>query len=66
MCLYFELKLQIWDYAAAALIVTEAGCRVADIDGNQLSYTGASSAFCLSRGVKEIPEFLLSDVTKGT
>ncbi len=62
--LYFELKLQIWDYAAAALIATEAGCRVTDIDGNPLSYTGASSALCLSRGVKEVPEFLLSDVTK--
>ncbi|WP_035776859.1 inositol monophosphatase family protein [Butyrivibrio sp. AE3004] len=54
--LYFEMKLQIWDYAAAALIATEAGCKVTDIDGNPLSYTGASSALCMSRGVKEIPE----------
>lgn len=54
--LYFELKLQIWDYAAAALIAKEAGCRVTDIDGKPLSYTGASSALCMGRGIKEIPE----------
>ena len=53
--LYFELKIQIWDYAAAALIAQEAGCSVTDIEGNPLSYTGASSALCMSRGVKEIP-----------
>ncbi|WP_035775894.1 inositol monophosphatase family protein [Butyrivibrio sp. VCB2001] len=53
--LYFELKIQIWDYAAAALIAREAGCTVTDIEGNPLSYTGASSALCMSRGVKEIP-----------
>ncbi len=54
--LYFELKIQLWDYAAAALIAKEAGCSVTDIDGNPLSYTGASSALCMSRGIKEIPE----------
>ena len=54
--LYFELKIQIWDYAAAALIAQEAGCSVTDVEGNPLSYTGASSALCMSRGVKEIPE----------
>ncbi len=54
--LYFELKLQLWDYAAAALIAREAGCSVTDIDGNPLSYTGPSSALCMARGVKEIPE----------
>ena len=53
--LYFELKIQIWDYAAAALIAQEAGCSVTDVEGNPLSYTGASSALCMSRGVKEIP-----------
>ncbi|MBO4374736.1 MAG: inositol monophosphatase [Lachnospiraceae bacterium] len=54
--LYFELKIQIWDYAAAALIATEAGCTVTDIEGNPLSYRGASSALCLSRGIRDIPE----------
>ncbi len=54
--LYFELRIQLWDYAAAALIAEEAGCTVTDIEGNPLSYTGATSALCRSRGIKEIPE----------
>lgn len=53
--MYFELKIQIWDYAAAALIAQEAGCTVSDIKGRPLSYKGASSALCRARGVKEIP-----------
>ena len=57
--LYFELRLQLWDYAAAALIAQEAGCMVTDIEGNALSYKGASSALCMSRGVKEIPACFL-------
>ena len=54
--LYFEMRAQLWDYAAAALIAQEAGCKVTDIEGNPLSYTGPTSILCLSRGVKEIPE----------
>ncbi len=53
--LYYEMKIQVWDYAAAALIAKEAGCTVTDIQGNPLSYEGPSSAVCRSRGVKEIP-----------
>lgn len=53
--LYFEMKIQLWDYAAAALIASEAGCTVTDIKGEPLSYMGASSALCRARGVKEIP-----------
>lgn len=54
--LYFELRIQLWDYAAAALIAKEAGCTVTDVTGNRLSYIGASSVLCLARGVKEIPD----------
>ncbi|MCR5324904.1 MAG: inositol monophosphatase [Lachnospiraceae bacterium] len=54
--LYFEIKIQLWDYAAAALIAQEAGCTVTDFDGKPLSYKGPSSALCRARGVKEIPE----------
>ncbi len=54
--LYFELKIQLWDYAAAALIASEAGCELTDIDGNSLSYQGATSIICRARGVKEIPK----------
>ena len=53
--LYFELKIQLWDYAAAALIASEAGCKVTDIDGNPLSYRGATSCLCMARGVTENP-----------
>ncbi len=55
--LYFEMRIQLWDYAAAALIAKEAGCRVTDMEGNELSYTGPTTVLCLARGVKEIPEF---------
>ncbi len=54
--LYFELKIQLWDYAAAALIATEAGCTITDVEGNPLSYRGATSVLCRARGVAEIPE----------
>ncbi|MBP3755581.1 MAG: inositol monophosphatase [Lachnospiraceae bacterium] len=54
--LYFELKIQLWDYAAAGLIAAEAGCTVTDIEGKELSYKGATSALVRARGVKEIPE----------
>ncbi|MCR5686414.1 MAG: inositol monophosphatase [Lachnospiraceae bacterium] len=49
--LYFEMKIQLWDYAAAALIATEAGCTVTDCEGKPLSYRGGSSAYCTARGV---------------
>ena len=54
--LYFEMKIQLWDYAAAALIAEEAGCMITDIDGNPLSFKGATSVICRARGIKEIPE----------
>ena len=54
--LYFELRIMLWDYAAAALIATEAGCTVTDVDGNPLSWNGPTSIICRGRGVKEIPE----------
>lgn len=57
--LYFELRIQLWDYAAAALIATEAGCTVTDAAGKPLSYTGFTSVICRSRGIKSIPDCLL-------
>lgn len=32
--LYFEIRLMPWDYAAASLILTEAGGAICDFDGN--------------------------------
>ncbi|WP_050008155.1 inositol monophosphatase family protein [Butyrivibrio sp. WCE2006] len=57
--LYFEMRIQLWDYAAAALIAQEAGCKITDIEGNPLSYSGPTTAICLSRGIKDIPECFL-------
>lgn len=54
--LYFELRVQLWDYAAGALIATEAGCTVTDIEGRPLSYKGPTSILVRGRGVTDIPE----------
>ena len=39
--LYFELKLSLWDYAAGALIVEEAGGRCCTIEGEKLPMDGS-------------------------
>ena len=54
--LYFEMKIQLWDYAAAALIAYEAGCKVTDTEGAPLSYVGASSVVCMAQGIERIPD----------
>jgi myo-inositol-1(or 4)-monophosphatase len=41
--LYFELLLSPWDYAAASLILTEAGGSISTIEGDSLPYTNACS-----------------------
>ncbi len=48
--LFFELRLCPWDYAAASLIVTEAGGRVTDAEGGELPY-GKSSSVMATNGV---------------
>ena len=40
--LYFEFRLMPWDYAAASLILTEAGGSIAGFDGNYPSLTSPS------------------------
>ena len=37
--LHYEARLSLWDYAAAALILTEAGGEVLDLNGNPISYS---------------------------
>lgn len=54
--LYFELRVQLWDYAAASVIAGEAGCAVSDIEGNPLSFKGPSSILVRSQGVPDIPD----------
>ena len=38
-----DYREKIWDHAAGALIVTEAGGRVTDVDGRPLDFTRGSS-----------------------
>ena len=40
---YFELKLMPWDYAAASLILTEAGGKITTIDGENIQYNNPTS-----------------------
>jgi myo-inositol-1(or 4)-monophosphatase len=42
--LYFELFLSPWDYAAASLILTEAGGCISQMDKNELTFTTGCSA----------------------
>lgn len=41
--LYFELKLMPWDYAAASLIVQEAGGKITTINGEEIQYNYPTS-----------------------
>ena len=38
--LYFEMRLQPWDYAAGMLILTEAGGTISSLDGGPLRFDG--------------------------
>lgn len=49
--LYTEPRIQIWDYAAGALILMEAGGILTDLEGKELSFTGPSSVVAASEGV---------------
>lgn len=49
--MFFELRLGLWDFAAASLILTEAGGEIMDIKGEPLRYNSASSVVALSKGV---------------
>jgi len=62
--LYFEMKIQLWDYAAAALIAMEAGCSVTDIAGLPLAYNGPTSVLCMARGVEDIPKCFFLHATQ--
>ena len=49
--LFFEPVLSLWDYAAGALIVHEAGGLVTDLYGKPLSYRGKTSVCAVTKGV---------------
>lgn len=48
---YFELKLMPWDYAAASLILKEAGGKISTIEGHEIDYNKPSSVIA-SNGVE--------------
>ena len=61
--LYIEPYIQLWDYAAGALIAEEAGCRVTDFCGEPLSYDGPSGVAAASSGTAS-EEYLPKSIGK--
>ncbi len=49
--MYFELRIHLWDYAAAACILEAAGGKVTDADGKPLSYRDKTSVVAASAGI---------------
>ena len=49
--MFFECKLRLWDFAAASLILEEAGGKITDMEGKELSMRGPASVLAVSRGV---------------
>ena len=60
--LYFELELSLWDYAAGALIVSEAGGRCCRIDGSELRYDGLSKSSIIAGSDRTIEESLQTQI----
>ncbi len=58
--MYFEPILQLYDYAAGAIIASEAGCSVTQLHGEPLTFRGSGSILSMTAGVT--PEKL----TKGS
>ena len=61
--LFFESQLQVWDYAAAALIVEESGGVITDLYGNPLTYKNLSGILAgnkenHNRGLAVIKKYL--------
>jgi fructose-1,6-bisphosphatase/inositol monophosphatase family enzyme len=54
---YFELKLQPWDYAAAGLILEEAGGKITTIEGNKIQYNNSTSIIA-SNGVEDYLKYI--------
>lgn len=55
--LYFELQVSLWDYAAGALIVREAGGLCQNIRGAELPFDGSKPTI-LAGGAEAVREFL--------
>ena len=55
--MYFELKLMPWDYAAACLILTEAGGIIKTIDNKDIQYFESTSILA-SNGVEDYFKYI--------
>lgn len=52
--IFFELKLSPWDYAAAGLILNEAGGAIKNCEGGEISLVKGGSVLCASEEMMEI------------
>ena len=53
--IYTEPLIQLWDYAAGALVAQEAGAVVTSLEGKPLAYNGPSSVVAASPGAAAEP-----------
>lgn len=56
--LFFEMRLQPWDYAAGALLVTEAGGSITQLDGSPITFDRPCSILACGSGVTEDEKML--------
>lgn len=67
--LYFEIRLMPWDYAAAMLVLTEAGGTICDYDGNPPSpykpstFIAANSAASCKRIFDTVHKYIKSPIS---
>ena len=55
---YFELKIQPWDFCGASIIVLEAGGTLTTIDGNEIDYLHPSSVLA-SNGMEDYNKYIV-------
>lgn len=56
--LFFELELQPWDYTAGALLVTEAGGSMTQLDGSPITFDRPCSILACGSGVTDEEKML--------
>lgn len=61
---FCEMLLSPWDYAAGALIVTEAGGVVTRFDGSELSYTEKSSVIASNKASYDFVSRLCGEISE--
>ena len=64
--LFFELELQPWDYAAGALLVTEAGGSITQLDGSPITFDRPCSILACGSGVTDEEKMLEDAGSRGS